>query len=203
MQSWDNSQQSVLPCFALASPPTPHHERIHQRWQQCTFDNLTMNETELTQADKNRIKDEIKLTLIIGLLFTIALIVVVFIIPIVLILFKKPADGFIQRGLIIIGMLALPMLVISWTNIVKYVDLKKGKKISLRTTDYEIKKEKEGFVLRTRTPMKLKFDLYDKLPDLIKLTEPITVELTKLSKTLLFISQDNENLLEKVEREND
>ena len=162
-----------------------------------------MNELELNQADKNRIKADIKLTLILGLLFTIVLIVIVFIIPTILILFKKPTDGFVKRGLIIIGLLSLPMLVISWKNIFKYFDLKNGNKISFRTTDYEIKKEMEGFILRTRTPLKLKFDLYDKLPDLIKLGEPIIIESTRLSKTLLYISQDNENLLEKVEREND
>ena len=31
----ETTQLSVLPCFALASPPTPHHERIHKRWWQC------------------------------------------------------------------------------------------------------------------------------------------------------------------------
>lgn len=43
----------------------------------------------------------------------------------------------------------------------------------------------------------------DRIKSDIRLTLILKVELTRLSKTLLFISQDNENLLEKVEREND
>ena len=162
-----------------------------------------MTEKELTDTDIKRIKDDIKLTLFLGLLFTIALIVVVFVIPVILTLLKKPADGFIKRGLIIMGLLSLPFLGISWRNIVKYIDLRKGRKMNFKTSDYEIKKERDDFVLWIRTPMKLKFAIYDKLAKLIRLGEPITIESTKLSKTLLYISQDNENLLEKVEREND
>lgn len=99
------------------------------------------------------------------------------------------------------GLLSLPLIGISWKNFIKYIDLLRRRKISFRTSDYEIKKEKNGFVLWTRTPVGLKFDLYEKLPDLIKLEEPVTIETTKSSKTLLFISQDSENLLEKLERE--
>jgi hypothetical protein len=162
-----------------------------------------MSELELSEKDKNRIKSDIRLTLILGLLFTIALITVMFIIPTILYFLNRASDGFLKRALLIIGLLSLPMLVISWKNILKYIDLKKGKKLSFKTTDYEIKKEKEGFILQTATPLKLKFDLYDKLPDLIKAKESIKIESTRLSMTLLYISQDNENLLEKVEREND
>lgn len=160
-----------------------------------------MIEKDLSQADKKRITEDIKLTLILGLLFSVALIVLVFIIPLILYFIGMAADGFVRRSLLVIGLLSLPFLAISWTNILKYIDLKKGKKRNFRTQDYEIKKEKNGWVLWTRTPLKLKFDLYDNLPDLIKLGEPITIETTQLSKTLLFISQDNTNLLEKVERE--
>jgi hypothetical protein len=162
-----------------------------------------MNEKKLNEVDKNRIKTEIKLSMILGLLFTIALIVVVFIVPSVLFFLNKPSDGFIKRGLFILALLSFPMLLVSWKNVIKYIDLKRGNKIHFQTTDYEIKKEKEDFVLRVNTPSKMQFDLYDKLPDLIKFKEPITIEATRLSKTLLYISQGNGNLLEKVEIEND
>jgi len=102
-----------------------------------------MTERELTETDVKRIKDDIKLTLILGFLFTVVLIIIVFIIPTILILFKKPADGFMKRGLIIMGLLSLPLLGISWKNIVKYIDLRKGKKTNFETSDYEIKKEKD------------------------------------------------------------
>lgn len=162
-----------------------------------------MTEIELTQRDIKRIKSDIKLTLILGMLFTIGLIILVFIIPLILTLFNKPADGFANRALFSIGLLSLPLIGISWKNLVKYIDLVRSKKISFKTTDYDIIKGKDGFVLSTKTPLKLKFDLYDKLPELIRLDEPIKIELTRLSKTLLYISQDGENLLEKVEIENE
>jgi len=160
-----------------------------------------MNETELTEGDKKRIKDDIKLTSIIGLIFTVALITLVFIVPLILYIFNKPADGFAKRSLIIMGGLSLPMIAISWKNIIKFIDLKTGKKLNFQTKDYEIKKTKDGFVLVTKSPIKLKLDLYDAMPALLKVADPIIIETTKLSKTLLYISQDTENLLEKLEAE--
>ncbi|WP_157578677.1 hypothetical protein [Pontibacter roseus] len=162
-----------------------------------------MTEIALTQRDIKRIKNDIKLTLILGMLFTIGLIILLFITPLILTLFNKPADGFANRALFIIGLVSLPFIGISWKNIVKYIDLIRSRKISFKTSDYEIKKGKDGFILSIETPLKLKFDLYDKLPELLRLGEPIKIELTRLSKTLLYISQDGKNLLEKVEIEND
>lgn len=161
----------------------------------------TMNETTLSSGDKERIKVSIKLTLIFGLFFSVALIVMVLIVPLILYFFGKTADGFAKRSLFIIGGLSLPFIAVSWTNIFKWIDLRAGKKLHFETKDYEIKKVKDGFVLITKSPLKIKFDLYDKIPSMIKSTEPITIETTKLSKTLLSISQNSENLLEKIERE--
>lgn len=158
-----------------------------------------MTEKELTDSDRERIKDEIKLTLIIGLLFSIALIVVILVIPLILYFFGKTADGFARRSLFIIGGLFSPFLAVSWKNIFKFIDLRIGKKMNIRTEQYEIEKTKEGFILKTKSPLKLKLDLWDEIPSLIQLSKPITIEITKLSKTLIFISQDTENLLEKVE----
>ena len=160
-----------------------------------------MNVIQLTQADRERIKTDIRLTSIIGLLFSVALIVLVFIIPLVLFFVGKPADGFAKRSLFIVGVLFLPFIAISWTNIIKYIDLRIGKKVNIKTGDYEIEKTKEGFVLKTKSPLRLKLDLWDEIPPLIKVTDPIIFEITNLSKTLLFISQDTLNLLEKIEDE--
>ena len=162
-----------------------------------------MNELDLNQADKNRIKDEIKLALILGAVFTIALIVVVLIVPTILFLLDKTSEGFLKRGIFIISLLSLPLVVIDRWNFFKYLDLKRGKKINFSTSDYDIRKEGNGFVLRTTIPFKGKFNVYDEIPALIRLNEPLIIETTKLGKILLYISQDNENLLEKVEKEND
>lgn len=160
-----------------------------------------MIEIELTDTDKQRIKEDIKLTLIIALLFSVALIVVVLIIPLILYFFGKTADGFLRRSLFIIGGLSLPFFAVSWKNILRYIDLRIGRKTAFKTEDYKIEKAKDGFVLKTQSPLKLKLDLRDDIPALIKVTEPLTIEITKLSKTLLFISQDTVNLLVKIEDE--
>lgn len=99
-----------------------------------------MIETGLTQTDRKRIKDDIKLTSIIGLIFSVALIILVLIVPSVLYFLGKTADGFARRSLFIIGGLSLPFIAVSWKNIFKYIDLRTGKKINFQTTDYEIKK---------------------------------------------------------------
>jgi hypothetical protein len=158
-----------------------------------------MTAIELTDTDKKRIRDDIKITLIIGPLFSVALIVVVLIIPLVFYFFGNSAGGFARRSLFIIGGLSIPFLAISWKNIFKYIDLRIGRKLNIKTVDYKIEKTKEGFILKTKSPLKLKLDLWDEMPPLIKVTEPLTIEITKLSKTLLFISQDTENLLDKIE----
>ncbi len=163
----------------------------------------SMTEIQLTQADRERIKTEINVTLIFGLILSVALIVLVLLIPLILYFFGKASDGFGRRSLFIVGLLSLPFVAISWPNILKYIDLKIGKKINLKTHDFEIEKTKDGFILKTKSPLKLKLDLWDEIPPLIKNTEPITLELTRLSKTLLFISQDSVNLLEKIETEID
>ncbi|MEJ1239344.1 hypothetical protein WBG78_14505 [Chryseolinea sp. T2] len=160
-----------------------------------------MTEIELTETDKKRIKDDIKITLILGLLFSIALIVVVLIIPLIFYFFGKTANGFLRRSLFIIGGLSLPFLAVSWKNIFKYIDLRIGRKTTIKTEDYKIEKTIDGFVLKTQSPLKLKLDLWGEIPALIKVTEPLTIEITKLSKTLLFISQDTVNLLVKIEDE--
>ena len=160
-----------------------------------------MIEIELNPADKRRIKDHIKLTSILGLMFSVALIVLVFIITLILYFIGNPADGFARRSLLVIGGLSLPFIAFSWKNIFKYIDLRTGKKISFKTADYRIEKTKDGFVLSTKSPLKTKFDLYDGIADLIRRTDPIFIETTKLSRTLLFISNNTDNLLEKIEKE--
>lgn len=159
-----------------------------------------MNEIQLTQADRETIKADIKLTSIIGLLFSVVLLVLVFIIPLILYFIGKPAEGFARRSLFVMGWLLLPFIAVSWTNIFKCLDLLVGRKINFQTTDYQIEKTKDGFVLRIRSPYKIEFDLLD-MPSILKVSDPITIEIAKLSKTLLLISQGNENLLERIEEE--
>ncbi len=161
-----------------------------------------MTEKKLTNADKKRIKDDISLTFIFVTLFTLALILLFAIGFGVAYLFGvRPSNGFGTRVLIAIGTLSLPLLLIGWTNIIRFIDIRRAKKILITTTDYKIETKKEGSVLVTTTKPKIKLDLYDKIVPLLRPTDAINIEISKLSKTLLFLSHDSENLIEKIDRE--
>ena len=159
-----------------------------------------MNEIQLTQADRKTIKTDIKLTLIIWLLFSVTLLLLVFVVPLILYFIGKTTDGFARRSLFLMGSLLLPLIAVSWTNIFKCLDLLVGLKINFQTTDYQIEKTKDDISLKITSPYKIEFDLLG-VPSTLKQSDPITVEVAKLSKTLLLISQGNENLLEKIEEE--
>lgn len=163
-----------------------------------------MKEYELNSADRERISVDIKLTLVFGTLLVTAIFILIGLVPLGLFLFDKaPADGFAKRGLFILSSIGLLYITLTWRNLIKYIDLRNGKKISFRTTDYELKKEKDRLFLLTRSPIKLKLDVYDDLQNMLKQSDPLTIEISKLSRTILFISHDSENLLERIERENE
>ncbi|MEO7991508.1 MAG: hypothetical protein ABI663_18290 [Chryseolinea sp.] len=163
-----------------------------------------MEELELNNADRERISVDIKLTLIFGTLLVLAILILVGLLPLELyVLGKAPTDGFAKRGLFILSFIVLLYIVLTWRNLIKYIDLKNGKKICFKTTDYELKKEKDGLLLLTKNPLKLKLDIYDDLQKLIRQSDPLTIEISKWSKTVLFISQDSKNLLEQIEQENE
>ena len=137
--------------------------------------------------------------MVLGLLFSIALVIIVGLIPgVMFILGKRPSDGFVTRGIYIIGLLFIPFLAISWTNILKYIDLKKGKKLIIKTDDYEVINKKDTAYILTRGDYKKKIKIDNDLVPFIKLSQPLTMEISKLAKSLLFISHDNDNLLDKL-----
>lgn len=158
-----------------------------------------MTEIELNSNDKLQLKADIKISMVLGLLFSVAIVIIVGLIPGVMFIFgKRPSDSFVTRGLYIIGLLFIPFLVISWTNILKYIDLRKGKKLIIKTDDYEIMSQKYTAYVLTHGHNKQKVKIDSELVPLIDLSQPLTMEISKLTKSLLFISQDNDNLLDKL-----
>jgi hypothetical protein len=158
-----------------------------------------MTEIELNQTDKENLKADIKLTLIISFVLCLALVVLIFIIPLTLYLFgKNPTDGFLKRGLYVIGLLFLPFIFISWTNIRKYFDLKKGRKSRFETSKYEIKKKRDSVIIRTFEPQKLKFEIFTDVDKRLDPSRPLTIEFVAISKTVLFISNNDINSLDPV-----
>ena len=111
---------------------------------------------------------------------------------------KRPSDGFLTRGLYISGLLFIPFLAISWTNILKYIDLKKGKKLIIKTDDYEVISKKDTVYILTRGDKKQKIKIDKELVPNINRSQTLTMEISKLAKSLLFISHDNDNLLDKL-----
>ena len=87
------------------------------------------------------------------------------------------------------------------TSLLKYFDLRKGKKVRIETKDYEVRKTKKSTLLLTKNPAS-KFQINDNLVPLINVNKMLFFEFTQNSKTLLFISNDSLNLLDESEREN-
>ena len=154
-------------------------------------------EIELSQADKTTLKQNIKVSLIVGLLFCVALVLIVAIVPAFNLLFgKQPTEGFVSRGLLILGLFFLPFLVISWKNLLKYVDIKRGKKLAIVTTDFEINKSKSSVSLRLIDNDNRKIEVWEELLPFINISKPLKIHIAILSKTIIFISHDNKNLLD-------
>ena len=158
-----------------------------------------MKDEKLNINDKLKLKTDIKISMVLGLLFSFALVVIVLLIPGVLFLFgKKPSDGFASRFLFIAGLLFVPFLLISWTNILKYIDLKIGKKLIIKTDNYELINKKDTAYILIRGDKKKKIEIDNELIPLINISQPLTIEISKFSKLLLFVSNDKDNLLDKL-----
>jgi len=160
-----------------------------------------MTETNLSYIDKKRISDDIKLFSLLALLLSGAVILIIMITAIIMWFFFNPTEGFWNRVFIGIGVVLLILVTLFWNNILKYLDLKRGKKFSLITSDYKILKDKEGFVLKLKKPINVNFQLNNSIPKLIRSNEALIIESTRFSKTLLFISHNEKNLIEQEEQE--
>ena len=158
-----------------------------------------MTEADLNNHDKFQLRVDIKISMLLGFLFSLALVIIGGLILGVMFIFgKRPFDGFVTRSLYIIGLLFIPFLAISWTNVLKYIDLKKEKKIIIKTNDFTVINKKDTAYILTSSGNKQKIKIDKKLVPLIKLSQTLTIEISKVAKSLLFISHDNDNLLDKL-----
>ena len=113
--------------------------------------------------------------------------------------FTKVKPGFLNRTLTILLFLLIPFLYFVWLSAIKYIDLKRNSKIRIKVRDYEIEKVKNNvFVVSQKDNFKIK--IFEDLIPLIDINSPLIVEFTKYSKVLLFVSNDNLNLLDKIEK---
>jgi hypothetical protein len=154
---------------------------------------------ELNNNDKKRIWLELKISTIIPIiLFSLILILLAVGLGITT-FFVKVKTGFLNRILTILLFLFIPFLYFVCLSSIKYFDLKKNSKIRIQIIDYEIKKVKNNvFIVSKKDNFKIK--IFEDLIPLIDLNSPLIVEYMKYSKVVLFVSNDNLNLLDKIEK---
>lgn len=157
-----------------------------------------MKDTHLNSNDKLQLIGDIKISIFLALLFSVAIMIVFGLIIGFIFLFGKPSDGFVTRSIYIIGISFFPLLAVSRTNILKYIDLKNGKKLIIKTNDYVVINKKDTAYILTRDNNKQKVKIDNELVPLIKSSQPLTIEISCFAKSLLFISNNNENLLDKL-----
>jgi hypothetical protein len=158
-----------------------------------------MTEVRLNSNDKLKLKADIKISMILGLLFSMLLIIFVGLISGIFFIFgKQPLGGLLTRGLILIGLLFIPFLAISWINVIKYIDLKRGKKLIFTTGNYKIVDKKDTLYILTHDHNNQRIKIDKGLAFFIELPRPLRMEISNLSKSVLFISHDDDNLLDKL-----
>ena len=87
-----------------------------------------------------------------------------------------------------------------YKTILERLDIVIGKKTQYYTDHYQIIEKKSDLYIKITSPVKKRIDLLDnRLKEMIDPTKPLTVEVTKYSKTVLFISNNMDNLLDKLE----
>ncbi|MBI3220166.1 MAG: hypothetical protein HYZ44_11695 [Bacteroidetes bacterium] len=112
----------------------------------------------------------------------------------------KPAHALSTRVWIVVGCISMLIPLLASGNIVKMLDVFQAKKVVIATCEYHIEKQSAGtFLVSTSPPLRI--EIYDKIVPLLKPSVTLHIELSKLSKTVLFISHDQENLMERVESE--
>jgi len=103
--------------------------------------------------------------------------------------------GFIQIAVIALSSFILGLILFFNDYFKTHLDLKSNLKIRITLNDYEIINGKKDTFLKTTEP-KLRIALDQDLLPHININQPITIEITKRSKSLLFISHNENNLLD-------
>ncbi len=158
-----------------------------------------MKEIELTQENKITLKKYIKFDLFLVILFFSAFVLLIGVIPLILLIFTKPTEGFLKRSLLVMCLLFIPFLGVLWKVFKIYRDVRSGKKLRFEIEKYEIKNDKKSMVLVDINTQK-KFEVAEYLIPYIETEKPIRIEIAKFSEQLLFISNGEENYIEKAEK---
>ena len=157
-----------------------------------------MIEEKLTTADRRSLKLDLKMSYILGLILLVAVILFIFLVYFGGTLFGfKPKDGVILRGIYVFSGFLVFMIIV-WASYFKhYIDLIKGVKVNLTLNQYQLVTEKGKTYLISNDPQYGRIEVYKGLLDFIDSNRPLKIELAKYSKSMLFISHDTDNYLDK------
>jgi hypothetical protein len=152
-----------------------------------------MTSEQLSDIDKRDLQDGLKVSVIFGLFIVLALAVILAIIlGVATLLFGQPTDGIGHR---IMPVLLLSLIAFSHPFLIA-IDMALGKKNIFKTSDYNIIQNKKKHFIKINDNRKTpKIELEEELIAKIDTSKPLTIERTKASKTLLFVSHDKENIL--------
>jgi len=111
-------------------------------------------------------------------------------------LFTKVKPGFLNRTLTILVFIFIPFLYFVSLSAIKYIDLKRNSKIRIQVEIMKLKKVRIFFFVSKKDNFKIK--IFEDLIPLIDINPPLIVKFAKYSKVLLFVSNNNLNLLNKM-----
>ena len=149
---------------------------------------------QLDEIDKNRIKKEIKTWLFLSIIFFGVIIFVLLFFGGISSFFYKMTGGAGKRLFFIFSGFLGMFILININTILKSIDLQIGKKIKITAVSYKlIEDKKQTFLLIENT--KIKIELNKKMAEMLIVEQPLNLEYTRYSKTILFISNNEKNLL--------
>lgn len=159
-----------------------------------------MKEIDINTVDRKRIRDDIWVSMLLGTVFLLAIIGLVAIVFFVgVLLYANPSAGVIDRVVyFLIGILIL-YIAILYPNFFKLIDLIKGKKVVLNLRSYAIEKIKDTHYVISSHKKYGKIEIYDDLVPEINKDLPLQIEISKYGRIVLYIANDKENLLERID----
>ncbi len=157
-----------------------------------------MQELDLTTSDISRLQIKISAVKLLGFVLFFFELILLAILFIATLFMDHPEKGFERRLLIMSVYFTVPFILILLYAIYVYVDIKNGKKILIRSIDYTIGENNSRVFILLKDNDIRKIDISQKnMLKSIDEKRPLKIEISKISKTLLFISNGDENLLDK------
>lgn len=159
----------------------------------------TIEKRNLSYADTTRIKKELQISSLLWVGYILVILLLSALVYLIAVGFFTPVDGFESRGLLAIVMFLLPVSMGIWHAAIGFLDLYRGEKMLIRSTDYVISEIKHNTYLVIKDVKCSKVPVYKGMVPMIDIDKPIEIEIARFSKILLSVSDGTCNLLDKFE----